>query len=220
MLSKRLQTIYDLVDKNSNLADIGADHGFLLIELAKSNKCNLLLGVENKSGPYDKLVENIKINTLNDRIRTSLSDGLCNVPSDYNTIVIAGMGTENIIKIISNSIKKIDFIDTFIIDSHTKVDELRKFMVSIGYKISNEEILREDNIVYEIIKFVKGKINYSEIQYKYGPCLLSEKSDTFVKIYKEKVAWMKQKIKSTKNLNYIATLESNIEEIEAIIHEN
>lgn len=220
MLSKRLQAIFDLVDENSNLADIGADHGFLLIELAKNHRCNLLLGVENKKGPYDKMVNNIKINRLKDTIYTSLSDGLTNVPSEYKTIVIAGMGTDNIKKIISDSITSIDFINTFIIDSHTKIEELRKFIVSLGYIISKEKILKEDNIVYEIIRFDKGSGTYSRIQYKYGPCLINEKTSNFINIYKDKLIWLKNKKNNASNSDFIKSLELEIKEIEEIIYEH
>lgn len=220
MLSKRLQTIYDLVDENSNLADIGADHGFLLIELAKNNKCNLLLGVENKKGPYEKLLNDIRINSLKNKIFTSFSDGLSKITPEYKTIVIAGIGTDNIKKIIKDSISSIDFINTFIIDSHTKIEELRKFVVSLGFKISQEKILKEDNIVYEIIRFDKGSATYSDIQYKFGPCLIKEKTNDFINIYKERLMWLKNKRKNTSNPDFIRSLELDIKEIEAIIYEN
>ena len=55
-ISKRLETIASMVPK-SVVADIGSDHGKLMIELFNSGKITKGYAVENKKGPYNRLVK-------------------------------------------------------------------------------------------------------------------------------------------------------------------
>ena len=49
-----------------------------------------------------------------------------------------------------------------ILSSHKNVSDLREYMFKIGYKIEKEIIVYENNIYYNIIKYVKGKDNLSK----------------------------------------------------------
>ena len=121
MLSKRLSIIYSFIDEGSSVVDVGCDHGYLLIELAKNNKSTNLLGVENKLGPFSTLNKNIKLNKLDGKINTSLSDGISNVDSSFDTLVIAGMGSDNIVGIIE---RNKDVLETWLEKHGVKYDEL------------------------------------------------------------------------------------------------
>lgn len=218
ILSKRLETIIYLVDQGENVADIGSDHGFIVIELINRNIAASCLAVENKIGPYNNLVKNT---SLIKNIKTSLSDGLKEVDKQFSTVIIAGMGFNTIKEIINDSIEKLDFIDTFIIDSHTLTYELRKFMSEIGYFIKDEQCLIENKIFYEIIKFQKGQKVYSEVELKYGPILLNNRSEDFMTHYSNQI----EKLKSLVRLHQISSIRKKeialeISSLEAIIYEN
>lgn len=218
MLSKRLSIIYSFIDEGSSVVDVGCDHGYLLIELAKNNKSTNLLGVENKLGPFSTLKKNIKLNKLDGKINTSLSDGISNVDSSFNTLVIAGMGSDNIMGIIERNKDKLSLFNTIIIDSHTETEKIRRYFVEKYYKISNEKIIKDNKIVYEIIKFVKGKANYSDLEFKYGPIILNNKNDEeFKEIYKERVQYLTKKLENATNEKFKNNLSSEIKEICSIL---
>ncbi|MCI6615164.1 MAG: class I SAM-dependent methyltransferase [Mollicutes bacterium] len=218
MLSKRLSIIYSFIDEGSSVVDVGCDHGYLLIELAKNNKSTNLLGVENKLGPFSTLKKNIKLNKLDGKINTSLSDGISNVDSSFDTLVIAGMGSDNIVGIIERNKDKLLLFNTIIIDSHTETEKIRRYFVKKYYKISNEKIIKDNKIVYEIIKFVKGKANYSDLEFKYGPIILNNKNDEdFKEIYKERVQHLTKKLENATNEKFKNNLSSEIEEISSIL---
>ena len=218
MLSKRLSIIYSFIDEGSSVVDVGCDHGYLLIELAKNNKSTNLLGVENKLGPFSTLKKNIKLNKLDGKINTSLSDGISNVDSSFDTLVIAGMGSDNIMGIIERNEDKLSLFNTIIIDSHTETEKIRRYFVKKYYKISNEKIIKDNKIVYEIIKFVKGKANYSDLEFKYGPIILNNKNDEeFKEIYKERVQYLTKKLENATNEKFKNNLSSEIKEICSIL---
>ena len=63
----------------------------------------------------------------------------------YEIIVISGMGTRNIIKILN-----FDLTNDLILSSHTNIDDLKNFLDKKGYYIYKELII-EDGKTYNII---------------------------------------------------------------------
>ena len=187
MISNRLKLIASFVPFGSNVADIGSDHGYLLIYLKDNFFSGKLLGVENKKGPFLSLKNNISNKKYDSSIAMSLSDGLDDVDLTYDTIVLAGMGTDNIQRILSKNSKKLNGIKTIIVDSHTKNDQLRIFLVKLGYKIDKEDILFEDNVYYEIMRFVKGNSDYNYLDFYFGPLLRKNKSSIFISKYNQEL---------------------------------
>ena len=176
-LSKRLSEIYDLVDQDCALADIGSDHGQLVIELAKNQKCKKLFANDNKIGPFEILKKNSA--DLN-AIEVSLSDGIRDLPYYINTVVIAGMGGELIVSILKAHLEKLANVDTLILAPNTSSDIVRKEVTSLGYYIIDERLV-EEKLFYEIIKFKKGQKKYNELDYVFGPILRKNKNELFLK---------------------------------------
>jgi len=220
LLSIRLRTISSFCDENLNIADIGADHGFVLISQFAKNANRLLLGVENKKGPYDTLVTNLKLYGCNDKIRTSLSDGLSEVTDNYKEIVLAGMGTKTIMKIVNDHLEKLKNIDYFIVDSHTNTYSIRKFFVKLGYSIEKETFLKENKKVYQIIKFKKGEAHYSETELKYGPILIKERSKEFLDYCRNLICYLSELRDSHAPDSLYIPLSDEILELINILNEN
>ncbi len=182
MNSKRIETLSSMIPSNAKgVFDVGSDHGYLLISLRNKNKNLKLCGVENKEGPYKNLLNNI----VNKNIIGKLSDGLNDYSNDYDTVVLAGMGFNNICSIINSNLNKINDIEYFLIDSHNLIPSIRLFFNNLGYYIENENIVYENNIYYELILFKKGHQNYSDKELKYGPILLNKKDSVLIDKYKK-----------------------------------
>ena len=99
-LSKRLATIQEMCPKGV-VADIGADHGKLIISLVKNNIASHGFAVENKKGPYERLVAAIEESGFKDKITPIFGDGIEKIPDSVDTLVLAGMGGLNIVSILS-----------------------------------------------------------------------------------------------------------------------
>lgn len=179
MISKRIKQIKKYIPLNQDVADVGSDHGLLLRLLFDDGFPNKMLGIENKEGPFSNLSKLVKaINAEN--VSCVLSNGIDYLPSNYKTVVIAGMGLDTIKAIINKNKDKIDFISDFIIDCHTSYEKVRPFFVELGYHVAEETIIFEDNIYYEIIHFKKSPQNYTALELTYGPIILLEKSENFI----------------------------------------
>ena len=178
-LSKRLQAIYDMVP-GGILADVGSDHGKLVISLFENGVISKGYAIENKEGPYKRLVANIKKHHLLDDVIPMFSDGISELPPSVETVVIAGMGGNTIIDILKAHPLKLKNVKTIIVDAHSNVPEIRKEICKLGYVIEDEDIIEEDGIYYEIIKFLAGETAFlDEPDIEFGPKLRVEKSLTF-----------------------------------------
>ena len=186
-LSNRLKIIYDMVPE-SVVADIGSDHGKLMIALAQSGKVKKGFAVENKEGPFERLRSNLIRYKVNDRVTPLFSDGIKDITRDVGTIVIAGMGGQTLVNILKAHPEKLVSVQTIIIDAHTAVPLARKEISQMGFAIADEKIVKEDGIFYEIIKFIKADIAaISDEDLEFGPILRHEKSATFKEKYQNRI---------------------------------
>ncbi|HAT55745.1 MAG TPA: tRNA (adenine(22)-N(1))-methyltransferase TrmK, partial [Lactobacillus sp.] len=93
-LSKRLAAVASYVPKSARIADIGSDHAYLPVYLAKRNQIAFAVAGEVVDGPFENAVSEIAAQRLTDKIDARLGDGITVLrPEDrIDTIVIAGMG--------------------------------------------------------------------------------------------------------------------------------
>ena len=207
-LSKRLSIIADYVDNNATIIDVGCDHALLDIYLIQSKKIKKAIACDIKEGALNQARKNINISGISN-IDLRLSDGLDCINEDDNidTIIISGLGDNKIISILDKDIKKLDNIDTIIIQSNTGINKIRKYMTGINYHISEEKLIKDNNIIYTIIKFKKGYYKYSNKQLEYGPILIKEKGELFEELINNMISSNNKIINKLPNSNIIKKLK-------------
>ncbi len=166
-IPKRLQVIGDLIPDGSYIADIGADHGLLEQYFVLHLENYHILAVENKEGPLSALRSAV---CCLKNVDVSHSDGLNQVTSEYDTIVLAGMGGDTIIEIISRNKNKLKNVKKIIVDAHSFIPKVREAIIGFGFNIECEKLVFERNHYYNIISFIRNenKINYTSEQIEYG----------------------------------------------------
>lgn len=159
MKSKRLLAIASFIEKNDSVLDLGCDHGYLAIYLKKNNLCKNVIASDISSNALDIAKNNIKKYQVD--IKTYLSDGLNNINDFYDTIVIAGMGTYSIIKILNDK----ELPPKIILASNNDYPLLRKFMNSIGYYLEKELVVLEKDKYYIVMLYIikEKKLKKTEI---------------------------------------------------------
>ena len=200
-ISKRLNAIADMITNNSRVIDVGCDHGLLSIYLDLEKECNCIASDVNSNALENAKSNIIKYNSK--RVETFLTDGIDNIDiKDDDIIVIAGMGTSTIKHILNN--KKLS--NTLIISSNNQLYELRKYIISLGYKIDDEKYVLDHQKHYVIIKFIIGKSNYSKLDLQYGPIV---KEDNDYLLYElNKQINIKNRITDS---NFIVKLKNKLE---------
>ena len=178
MFSKRLIEIASLIPLKSNVIDVGCDHGLLDIYLTLNRKCKCIASDVNENC-LEQATSNIKKFGLEGEIDVVLSDGLKNI--EYNEddyVVIAGMGTSNILEILKDA-----KVNNLIIQSNTDLTELREEL-SDDFYIEDEKVVKERGLFYVIIKLKRGRKRYNDSDYIIGPIIKNKDKGVF-KEYKK-----------------------------------
>lgn len=189
-LSNRLERVGELVPEQSRLADIGSDHAYLPIALVLQKKLDFAVAGEVVVGPYEAAKTQVKKNGLAQQISVRLADGLDAITeSDKITAVtICGMGGALIRAILDAGWKKqcLRGNERLILQPNIGEKTLRNWLTVHGYTILEEDIVEENNKIYEIIVAARQEIRvaYSEKERLFGPILLKKQSPIFYKKWK------------------------------------
>ena len=230
-ISKRLKTVADMITRGNVLADIGTDHGYVPIYLVKEGKVPGALAMDIGKGPLEKAIANIKKEGLSEYIETRLSDGLdkLNV-GEADSILIAGMGGELMIKILSAAPEKCLAAKELILSPHSQINLVRKYLKKELYGIEKETMVKDEGKYYTILKVLpKGKAakqdsldDYTEAELRYGRRLIEEKSPVFLEyLEKEKAGYerikkMLEDAPGTQVKDRLSEVKKELEWIESI----
>lgn len=176
-ISNRLMQVANFVEKEDLVCDIACDHALLDIYLVKEKNLNNIIVSDILSSALDNAKKNIKKYKLEKYITPILSDGLNNIDiKKIDTIIISGLGCKNIIKIL-RGIKKEKNIKKIIIQANNDHYYLRSFLKRQGFIINNETVIKEKNINYITMEFIRGYKLYTFCDYMYGPILKNNKNN-------------------------------------------
>lgn len=177
-LSKRLETVASFVPQGSRVADIGTDHGYIPIWLVEQGIAEHVIAMDVRSGPLLRAKEHIIQHKLEDRIETRLGDGLAQLRAgEADTVVIAGMGGELMLRILREGEHVWASVSCFILSPQSELAVFRHGLEAMGFAILEETMLQEEGKYYTVMKVIRGRMHYEqEYRYRYGDCLIRQKS--------------------------------------------
>ena len=223
MISKRLQYIVDMVTHFETIADIGCDHGYVCVELIKNNKVKKAIASDISYPSLKKTIDFVKVNKIEDKVETRVGDGLDVLKIDeVDSMIIAGMGGELIIDILERAEIFYDKKNTFILSPHTKVDEVRSFLLKRGFEIFKEDMCIDEGKFYTVIEvgYTGYEVHYSYSELLYGKYLIKNKNPIlFEFLKKEKNKYINIISNTGLNEKRRAELVQRLDIIEEVINE-
>jgi tRNA (adenine22-N1)-methyltransferase len=186
-LSDRLATVAKYVPQGAKIADIGSDHAYLPCHLAKNKVIRFAIAGEVAVGPYQSAQSNVQSEGLTDIISVRLGDGLAVLePDEAECITIAGMGGSLITTILEAGREKLGSVSRLILQPNISAISIRKWFLENNWELISEEIIEEDEKIYEVLVGEKGdpKKPYStnlEMGLLFGPFLHQRKEEAFIK---------------------------------------
>lgn len=174
----RLKLIASMMKKGDTVADIGTDHAYLPIYLTKEKISPKVIATELRQGPYEKALGNIQEAGLSEFIELRLGFGLRPIiPGEVDGAVIAGMGGYTISKILKDSPIIARTLKYLILQPMNNQPYIRKEIFDLGYKIVDEDVVKEENKYYEIIVVEIGASkNVDDVDILIGPCLRKKRN--------------------------------------------
>lgn len=178
MNSKRILTLLSFIKESDKIIDVGCDHGYISKLLEKRGQSSIASDI-NEQIIDKRKKEGSKL------IKYYVSDGLKEIKEYFDYPILSGMGTFTILNILKSS--DLNF-SKCLMCSNSDNESLRKGMLSLGFIVKNEKVIKEKDKYYNIIMFEKGKYNYTKKELYIGinhldKDMLKEKNDFLLDKY-------------------------------------
>lgn len=176
-LSNRLQKCCQFVHPGDRVADIGCDHGYLGIYLLKNGIASSVIASDVNESPLHSAVINAHKFGVQNQISFHLSDGLRNVPRDFDCLVCAGMGADTMISILEAApwIRNPKY--RLVLQCQSKRPELCKYLSAAGFSISRETLAKDGKFIYPVMEVIYSPGNTPNLwDYYITPQLLEDNS--------------------------------------------
>ena len=184
---KRIRAIATLInDKDKIVADIGADHGYLTKVLIEENRAKAVIATDISKASLEKTANLAKKYGFLDKIFLKVGDGLKILnKGEAQIVVIAGMGGNEIIKILEENTDKT--FDKFIFQPMQNTINLREYLIKHNYEILKDFIVKDRKKFYNTIvaRFSTNKQNLSKKQIEFGLTNLDLKGNDFIEYLSE-----------------------------------
>ena len=151
-ISDRLLACAGFVCKGDRVADIGCDHGYLSIYLLTNGIASSVIASDINEQPLLSAVRNAEKYGVREKMEFYLSDGVRNIPRDFDTLVCAGMGADTMVSILEAApwLKSDKY--RLILQCQSKTPMLRSYLSQQGWRITEETVLRDGRFLYTVME--------------------------------------------------------------------
>lgn len=150
-ISDRLLACAGFVAPGDTVADIGCDHGYLGIHLLTVGIAKRVIASDINETPLQSARRNAHKFGVAERMSFHLSDGVCNIPRDFDVLICAGMGADTMVSILDAApwLKCARY--RMILQCQSKTSLLRRYLSENGWRISEEIVLRDGRFLYTVM---------------------------------------------------------------------
>ena len=178
-ISRRLLACAGFVTRGDRVADIGCDHGYLSIYLLTQGIASYCIASDVREGPLQSAVVNAKKFGVSEKIQFCLSDGVREIPRDFDTLVCAGMGADTMVHILTDAPWLRDKKYRLVLQCQSKTPMLRQYLSDNGWRIAEETVLRDGRFLYTVMEvwWQPEHPRLTEAEYYFPPALLENPSE-------------------------------------------
>ena len=227
-LGERLTRVASFVPDGSKVCDVGSDHAYLPVYLIQNDQISCAIAGEVVEGPFLSAKQTVRDYRMEDRIEVRLGDGLqiLSKEDEITAVTICGMGGELISSILEAGYSggHINGQERLILQPNVAEHFVREWLMKHSYRITHEMVVEDNHRLYEIIvaEPVGERVEYTELELKYGPVLLKEPSELSVakwnRMNRKNKEILEQLQKSkTPQLKKIEQFEKAFNELEGVI---
>ena len=196
-LGERLRRVASFVPNGSKVCDVGSGHAYLPVYLIQKDQITCAIAGEVVENPYLSAKQTVRDYRMENRIEVRLGDGLqiLSKEDEVTAVTICGMGGELISRILEAGYKggHLNGRERLILQPNVAEHFVREWLMNHSYHIVEETVVEDNHRLYEIIvaEPVDKRVEYTELELKYGPILLKESSELSV----AKWNWLNRKNK-------------------------
>ena len=222
-LPPRLEAIAEWVPNGAKLADVGTDHALLPLWLLKKGRILSAVATDINEQPLKRAERNAE-KAEEDRIRFVLCDGLAAVdPAEADTVVIAGLGGENIAEILRRSPWSCREGMTLILQPMSRTEVLCRSFFELGLRLRREQLVEDAGRVYPIFELTHGEMEpWKNGEYYTGPFTMLEQSPLLHRFLSEQQRRLRSAVDglahSGRDNERMMSLSSSLEDIDTALN--
>ena len=153
-LSSRLLACCNFINPGDRVADIGCDHGYLGIYLLTKGIAASVIASDVNEGPLQSAVINAGKYGVRSKMSFYLSDGVGNIPRDFDVMVCAGMGADTMISILEAAPWLRSSKYRLILQCQSKTHCLRQYLSQEGWTIRTETVAKDGKFLYTVMEVI------------------------------------------------------------------
>ena len=209
----RIERICSFLDKCDSFADVACDHGYFALYMLKNGLCEKAV-ISDISAKCLKKAEALLKNYIGKGVVTPVCcDGLTGIDENTGQTLIAGIGGEEIIKILDDAYVP----RRFVLQPMKNAEAVRKYLLQKNCRIKYDGIFSDGKNYYFLIKGERSDVkeNYTPSQLKYGRDSFSD--SVFYDYLKEELDKKKSYLSRGMTEEHRAGIEREINYIEAVM---
>ena len=192
-------------------ADIGCDHGYCTAYVLEKGLCERAYVSDISAACLKKAETLLAAEIAAGRCVPVCADGLDGV-QDADCVLIAGMGGEEIVRILSRA----PLPEHFILQPMHNVEKVRRHLLARGAHIE-EDFTFEDGKFYDlIVGSAAGGDAYSDFEYRYGRDNLKAPSAAFLRKVRKDADVLREALAAGVRGEQREALREKLHELEAI----
>lgn len=216
-MTGRLETIAAAAGACRVFADIGCDHGYCTRYMLRNKLCERAYITDISAKSLSKAVNLLREEIAEGRCFPVVTDGLDGIPELPDCVLIAGMGGEEIVKILSRTVLPARFV----LQPMKNSPRVREFLLGRGARITRDITFGDGGKYYDlIVGDLSGGDMYSARELRYGRDNLKGLSEAFVRQQTEEIGKLELRLAgpalSPRNREIFIEKKNELEEI---IHE-
>lgn len=196
-LSPRLAAIARLIPNGARVADIGTDHARLPVCLVNTGRSPRVIATDLNEKPYQSACRQVLAAGVEKLVDVRKGDGLDVIrPGEVEVIVISGMGGTAIQGILERSRGVLAGVSRLVLQPMADAGSLRVWLAQNGWRLLDEELVKEDEKFYVIIAAEPGQESCRDgFMLEIGPVLAGKCSEALIE-YLEKIRGDYQRVLS------------------------
>ena len=163
-MTERLNVIFDQLPNCTVFAVIGCDHGYMTKAMIDNGKCQSAIISDISKKCLEKAEKLLHASIISKNVTSVVSNGFEKV-GECDLALIAGMGGEEIIKILKNAKKP---PEKLVLQPMKNTDKVRIAVVQKGYKIVKDFTFYADKIYYDLLVLEKGQDSLTLDEIEFG----------------------------------------------------
>lgn len=194
-ISNRLLACCGYVRTGDRVADIGCDHGYLGIYLLREGIARSVIASDVNEQPLQAAMANAARYGVNANITFYLSNGVRNIPRDFDCLVCAGMGADTMISILEAApwLKVSRY--RLILQCQSRRPALRQWLNQAGFTVRRETLAQDGKFLYPVLEAVYAPVpRLRPGEEVISPALLASRSPLLPAFYERVRAGVTQTI--------------------------